>query len=239
MELESIRIIPIFKRLFSYLPLTGNGVKRGIEKQLEMLLKSLEKIGSHLERIPTHCVPAFFFNNFRPYLSGWNIPEFKETGGLVFGSAIDAPIYNSTGGSAAQSPIIQALDALLGVQHPPNPDGSPNYLYQIRKHIPKADRELILWVEGWGAEFSELCLKHKILHPFSNCLAQMIANRRLHSGIAWKFIKNEATKLSSATNTVGTGGTTYEKFLKATIEDTQRAKDDFENKFAILHKFSE
>ncbi|KGG52542.1 indoleamine 2,3-dioxygenase 1 [Mitosporidium daphniae] len=234
-ELESIRIVPIIKNIFSILNSNHNEAKEKIEVQLGNLLNSLKEIGMLLERIHEHCVPSVFYNGLRPYLSGWNTPGFDKMGGLKFGSAPDAPIYTSTGGSAAQSPLIQVLDALFGVRHLPNPDGSPNYLYLIRKYMPKADRDLILWVESWGEGFKDFCVENQIYHPFIDCLSQMISNRQLHGGIVWKFIKQEAMKLKKDTEAVGTGGTPYEKFLKSIIGSTQMLKDAFQKKFAILH----
>lgn len=229
-ELESVRIIPIMQKLNTILINQDLffDIKSDIISLLESLLNSLKTIELLLAKLPEKCDPNIFFNHFRCYLSGWDTPDFKEVGGLKFGSAPNAPIFSSTGGSAAQSPIMQAVDALFNIRHPHNPDGSPNYLYTIRKYMPISDRDYIRWVETWGSDFRNLCLKSGIIQPFVNCISQIIANRQEHAGIVWKYVMVEAMKLSKDAKAVGTGGTVYDKFLSSIIASSRASLEDFQ-----------
>ncbi|KAJ1945284.1 tryptophan 2,3- dioxygenase [Linderina pennispora] len=71
-----------------------------------------------LQRMYERCDPHVFYWNFRKYMSGWNdTDEFPH--GLKYEDANDGQFFKFSGGSAAQTPLMQAFDIALGTRHYP------------------------------------------------------------------------------------------------------------------------
>ena len=109
---------------------------------LEKSLESIKKINSIMNRMPEKCDPFIYYNRVRPYIFGWkNNPATPE--GVIYEGVED---YNGEpqlfrGETGAQSSIVPALDALLGVTHSNDP--LREYLDEMRLYMPKEHRELL------------------------------------------------------------------------------------------------
>ena len=116
---------------------------------LEKSLESIKKINSIMNRMPEKCDPFIYYNRVRPYIFGWkNNPATPE--GVIYEGVED---YNEEpqlfrGETGAQSSIVPALDALLGVTHSNDP--LREYLDEMRLYMPKEHRELLNGLDEWS-----------------------------------------------------------------------------------------
>jgi len=122
---------------------------------LQSFAERLDELGSTLSRMYENCDPHVFYNRLRPYLAGSkNMADAGLPNGVIFdnGGSINKQRYvQFSGGSNAQSSIIQFFDIVLGVQHRPTgvkketsaetaekksfkPD--ENFIYDMRKYMP-------------------------------------------------------------------------------------------------------
>jgi indoleamine 2,3-dioxygenase len=102
---------------------------------LQIIYDSICQINVIIQRIPEKCIPEFFFNNLRKYLSGSTDKTFFPDGLIITGSEkeITEPIRYG-GGSAAQSSLIQAHDIFFGVTHTGH---AHEFLSEMRKYMPQ------------------------------------------------------------------------------------------------------
>lgn len=110
------------------LPLMLDAIKAAQDFDLERVISNLqffaERIGelTHLlGRMYENCDPHIFYSRIRPYLAGSkNMAEAGLPRGIKYldGSG-NEPFQQYSGGSNAQSSLIQAFDIFLGVEHRP------------------------------------------------------------------------------------------------------------------------
>jgi indoleamine 2,3-dioxygenase len=79
----------------------------------------IREVGRILKRMDEHCDPAFFYNDIRPFLAG---SKNMGVAGLPRGVFYDEGEGKGewrmySGGSNAQSSLIQFFDVVLGVEH--------------------------------------------------------------------------------------------------------------------------
>ncbi|KAF2397756.1 indoleamine 2,3-dioxygenase alpha type [Trichodelitschia bisporula] len=126
---------------------------------LRTLAECIDKLGTMMLRMNEACNPQVFYHTIRPFLAGSkNMAEAGLPNGVIFdtGSPTDAYVQFS-GGSNAQSSIIQFFDLILNVNHratgegPPavgsesysaNPPGN-NFLQDMRSYMPGQHRRFL------------------------------------------------------------------------------------------------
>ncbi|MUM35626.1 hypothetical protein, partial [Mycolicibacterium sp. CBMA 361] len=75
---------------------------------------ALEGMYQTLARMPEHCDPHVYYRRVRPYIHGWkNNPAMPD--GLIYEGTFGGTPQQFAGETGAQSTIIPALDAALGV----------------------------------------------------------------------------------------------------------------------------
>lgn len=95
---------------------------------LRSFAERLDELGSLLTRMYENCDPHVFYHRIRPFLAGSkNMGDAGLPDGVIFdtGSADDHFVQYS-GGSNAQSSIIQFFDLVLGIEHRPTGTAGPN-----------------------------------------------------------------------------------------------------------------
>lgn len=96
--------------------------------------------------MPEQCDPYIYYNRVRPYIHGWkDNPALPQ--GLIY-SGVRA--YRNQpqlfrGETGAQSSIIPAFDAALGIVHQSDP--LKIYLQEMHEYMPPQHREFILQIE--------------------------------------------------------------------------------------------
>ncbi|CAL3972926.1 unnamed protein product, partial [Diplocarpon coronariae] len=81
----------------------------------------LDDLGSLLQRMHDSCDPQVFYNRIRPFLAGSkNMGEAGLPDGVIYENGSGTENFRQySGGSNAQSSIIQFFDIILGIEHHP------------------------------------------------------------------------------------------------------------------------
>ncbi|KAK7494428.1 hypothetical protein BaRGS_00014320 [Batillaria attramentaria] len=169
-----------------------------------------------------------FFNIIRPYLGGWGGENNPLPHGLVYEGVSDQPIQ-AIGGSAAQSTTLQALDALLGVEHADVE--KKNFLLKMRSYMPPDHCRFVEAIENQPKKLRDFVFssKNKELQTVYNaCVSAIVDFRSYHIQIVTKYIVQASAKAKQAEgkrfeslDKKGTGGTSIMPFLKTLRDDTR------------------
>ena len=179
---------------------------------LETIAAALVRVFKVLERIPEKCDPYIFYHRVRPYLTGWPEP------GVIYEGVGDTPRM-CAGGSAAQSPLIQALDAGLGIKHRGS-ETSP-FLMEMRRYMLAGHRRFIEALEA-GPSVRQFVLDRAKLSPalgdlYNACIRELDRFRKKHMELAVRYISHQAPSPGEAR---GTGGTDFMSFLSTARKET-------------------
>ncbi|KAH8991248.1 Indoleamine 2,3-dioxygenase [Lactarius akahatsu] len=108
---------------------------RRITRYLHSLARVLDDLARLLLAIRDGCDPDTFYHSIRPWFNGadsgtrkWFFDGLDAHPELVLPTELSGP-------SAAQSPLIHALDVFLGVDHTPSPSSSPTF-EPAHAHVP-------------------------------------------------------------------------------------------------------
>eukprot|EP00742_Colponemidia_sp_Colp-10_P004098 GILJ01004373.1.p1 GENE.GILJ01004373.1~~GILJ01004373.1.p1 ORF type:complete len:566 (+),score=81.95 GILJ01004373.1:76-1698(+) len=125
--------------------------------ELRNITATVPRMTALLKRMREHNRPSVFYNKVRPFVAGTRgSPAHPH--GIVFEGVTDSDVKGSAcsstavgssqwsvhsyfGGSAAQSSLVAALDASLGISHT-HPD-TAYYLRDIRQHMPPGHRAFL------------------------------------------------------------------------------------------------
>lgn len=213
------------------------------------------ELGRILQRMHERCAPSVFYHRIRPFLAG---SRGMEKAGLPRGIFYDegdgkGSWRQYSGGSNAQSTLIQFLDIALGVKHQATGDkpGVDNgkrqtYLDEMRKYMPESHRQFlehfstIANVQQYATSSSTSSNVHK---AFRAAVDAMTAFRDIHIKIVARYIVRPSRTLSNEESLgrkniasasseestdrgelKGTGGTNLMAFLKQTRDETKAAK---------------
>lgn len=157
-------------------------------------------------RMPDHCDPDRYYQQIRQPLFGLTdviferVPQFKNQPQTFMG------------GSGAQSTIIPAVLATLGVQH--QHSHLTHYLTAIRSYMPQEHQDFVDRLTT--QDLREYCKLYLHLQDaYNHCLQQMMTFRRAHFYYARTYIFEKSTEA------VGTGGTAFMEFLNVLIQETE------------------
>lgn len=183
---------------------------------LDTMERVIHGLSAILARTPEKCDPYVFYHRVRPYLTGWPAP------GLVYEGVTEEP-QKLAGGSAAQSSLIQAIDAGLGVAH--EDVRARPFLTAMRAYMPPLHRAFIEEVEA-GPSLRDFVAERRDSHPrlterYDHCIDALDRFRTTHFELAVRYITRQAPNPERAK---GTGGTELADFLTATREDTRSKK---------------
>lgn len=147
----------------------------------------IERMGDLLLRMPERCNPRVFHEQVRPLLSGWEPPNPLK---------IDGEAVYWHGASAAQSPLFQAIDHLLNIQHPPE---AKAYAQEMRNRYMLPQHAAYLnWLE---TNITPI--------PNERAITALARFRRIHWAIVEMYIRKQDPDAK------GTGGTDPRIFLTA------------------------
>jgi len=213
------------------------------------------ELGSLLQRMHERCDPSVFYHRIRPFLAG---SRGMEKAGLPRGVFYDESNGKGTwrqysGGSNAQSTLVQFLDIALGVKHQGTGDkpggGSDKrhtYLNEMRKYMPESHRQFLehfSTIANVQQYATSLPASSDVREAFDIAVDAMTAFRDIHIKIVARYIvtpsraansqdtferKNIASASSDSSvgkdELKGTGGTNLMAFLKQTRDETRAAK---------------
>jgi len=176
------------------------------QRALRAIHLGIVDITRTFHRMPQGCDPDVYYQTVRPYMFGFNGVVFE--GVEVYGGEPQT----LRGGSGAQSSIVPALVAALGIRH--EQSGLTMHLEGMKLHMPAPHRRFITEMET--SPIRPYVERNRYLaDAYNHCLRQLITFRRAHFYYARTYI------FEKSTNPVGTGGTTFMDFLSKLVEETE------------------
>jgi indoleamine 2,3-dioxygenase len=126
------------------------------------------------------------------------------------------------GETGAQSSIIPALDAVLGITHKNDP--LRPYLMEMRDYMPREHRAFIATLEQ-GPAVREYVLAHRDTEPalreaYNACVHWITEFRTKHLEYAARYIHQQSQHGMDNPTNVGTGGTPFMPYLKKHRDET-------------------
>ena len=194
-----------------------------LQSLLHELATKINELTSTLVRMYEENIPAVFYQRVRPYLAGW-LNNDALPGGIYYGNETTPRKY--AGGSAAQSPLIQSLDIVLGIRHAKCLDhentgvgSAGNYLVGMRRYMSTSHREFLGWLEeniNIHAMLNRPGVPANVHEAFNGCVSSLRTFRDKHMAMVCAYVNVQATKcaIKGEAELKGTGGSNPIPFLK-------------------------
>jgi len=188
--------------------------QEAVTECLRSFAERLDELGSLLQRMYENCDPHVFYNRIRPFLAGSkNMADAGLPNGVIFdtGSGEDEYVQYS-GGSNAQSSIIQFFDLALGIEHRPTGTrvgndtsasesegsskpvhGAPNhnFIMEMRKYMPGPHARFLEHV-GRISNIRQFVFENRnnraLSTAYDACLAMLRAFRDKHIQMVSRYI---------------------------------------------------
>ncbi|KAJ9156605.1 Indoleamine 2,3-dioxygenase [Pleurostoma richardsiae] len=182
-----------------------------VTRCLRTFAERLDDLGTLLQRMHESCDPIIFYNRIRPFLAGSkNMAEAGLPNGVIYEDGSGTEQYRQySGGSNAQSSIIQFFDIVLGVDHRPTgekkrpgdasdsdrggrgPAPKHNFIAEMRRYMPglharflndvSAVANIRDFVEANGGDSS-------LRLAYDACLSMLSVLRDKHINIVTRYI---------------------------------------------------
>ena len=193
-----------------------------LEKALTNLRDGIKAMYDVLARMPERCDPYVYFHRVRPYIFGWkNNPSLPN--GVVYEGVEEYEGKGQTfrGETGAQSAIVPALDAVLGIVH--EQDQLRDYLMEMRQYMPPMHVKFIEAAENGPSvrNFVMACNKESIKKLFNESVELVADFRALHLEYAGTYIHAQSQKTPGNPSAVGTGGTPFMVYLRKHRDETR------------------
>ncbi|MFE9686738.1 hypothetical protein [Streptomyces sp. NPDC006285] len=163
-----------------------------------------------LRRIPERCDPYVFFNRVRPPMLAWGEP------GVVY-EGVSATPQSWGAASGAQSALLQALEAALGITHSSAMTG---YLRESRAYMPPGHRQFLADLESEPPTRDYVLARggnSALTGRYNEAVDLLDTFRRRHMEIVVRYVSKQSDPNE---NTTGTGGTDFIHFLNTTRRES-------------------
>lgn len=201
---------PIIPLMLKAIEAADEGDRALVTECLRSFAERLEELRVMLGRMYDQCDPHVFYNRIRPFLAGSkNMADAGLPNGVIFdnGGPINKQRYvQYSGGSNAQSSIIQFFDLVLSVEHRPTGTTkaletadlskkatapSSSFIHEMRKYMPGPHARFLEQVSR-VANIRSFVQEHKYDRAlglaFDACLAMLSAFRDKHIQIVSRYI---------------------------------------------------
>ncbi len=222
---------PIIPMMLEAMAAARLGDSATVTECLRSFAERLDELGSLLQRMYENCDPQVFYHRIRPFLAGGkNMADAGLPRGVLFDDGTGTqPYVQHSGGSNAQSSLIQFLDLVLGVEHRPtgekraaessDSEGSTpprpphNFIAEMRNYMPGPHRRFLEHVASVanirdfvrGRQYDRaLCI------AYDACLAMLRAFRDKHIQMVSRYIivkSREARPALPPSRSAGPGAT--------------------------------
>lgn len=172
---------------------------------LRAFAERLDDLGTLLQRMHEACDPRVFYDRIRPFLAGSkNMAEAGLPNGVIYEDGTGTEEYRQySGGSNAQSSIIQFFDIILGISHHTTgekkgdalngaaPPTKNNFLLEMRKYMPGPHcrfLEDVSKVANIRAYVEAHQNDRQLTVAFDACLAMLRAFRDKHINIVTRYV---------------------------------------------------
>lgn len=209
-----------------------------ISAELAKLARAVGCMHKILLRMFEGCDPYIYFHRVRPYIHGWanhpGLPDGIVYEGVQEYGGVGQKFRGETG---AQSAIVPALDALLGVVHVK--DELRIYLTEMRDYMPPEHRAFVERLE-MGPSLRQYVIRgsaaHEVRENYNAVLEQLEKFRSTHLEYAHRYIIQQSRGDNKNPNTVGTGGTPFAPYLKKHRDETRAHRIDKPGSWRIIGK---
>lgn len=198
---------PIIPMMMDAIAAARHNDSRVVTECLQSFAERLDELGSLLQRMYENCDPHVFYHRIRPFLAGSkNMGDAGLPNGVIFDNGSGRlPYVQYSGGSNAQSSVIQFFDLVLGVEHRPtgekrsdssDPEGavpspSHNFIKDMRTYMPGPHRRFLEHVAS-VANIRDYVASHRsnraLCTAFDACLAMLRAFRDKHIQMVSRYI---------------------------------------------------
>lgn len=131
---------PIIPLMLAAIGAAREGDAATVTRCLQSFAERLDDLGALLGRMHESCNPTVFYHRIRPFLAGSkNMADAGLPHGVVYDDGSGNAEYREySGGSNAQSSLIQFFDIVLGIEHRPTGEKKP----RARPAEPLSEAEL-------------------------------------------------------------------------------------------------
>ncbi|OQD96781.1 hypothetical protein PENVUL_c087G08619 [Penicillium vulpinum] len=254
-EAKGIKLISLMRDAFK--AVAANDVDL-LTALLYRFADGLSDLTLTLKRMYEHNKPAVFFHQLRPFLAGSkNMGHAGLPRGVYYdvgnSDGVERPEnwFQLSGGSNAQSSLIQALDIFLGIKHSAT-DGKqaagPSFIQQMRDYMPGPHRRFLedLSARSNVRSFVLDSPVQQLKDSYNAAVNELKAFRDTHIQMVTRYIvmasrrpnpveqgkdrmnlataSSQMNEVGAKTKLSGTGGTDLIPFLKQTRDSVQDAK---------------
>ncbi|KAK2068804.1 hypothetical protein P8C59_003424 [Phyllachora maydis] len=171
------------------------------------LAERLDQLGDLLQRVHENCDPSIFYHRIRPFLAGSkNMAEAGLPHGVIYDDGTGDDVYRQySGGSNAQSSMIQFFDIVLGIQHRPTgeradagddeghgPAPKHNFIMEMRRYMPGPHARFLGHVQAVANIRAFVARRQHddraLALAYDGCLAMLRALRDRHIAIVARYI---------------------------------------------------
>lgn len=198
---------PILPAMMTAISAARSGDSHTVARCLRFFAERLTELSAILQRVHENCDTNIFYHRIRPFFAGSkNMAEAGLPSGVMYEDAAGNVGYRQySGGSNAQSTLIQFFDVILGVEHRPTGEKRPTgpvsdkggrpkehgFIAEMREYMPGdharflADVSAVANIRSFveaRKDDTDLCL------AFDACLAMLSAFRDKHINIVTRYI---------------------------------------------------
>lgn len=182
----------------------------GILKRLLGIEEALIEMRMFFRLIAQNCEPGDYYKSVRPWLCGFQemifegVDEYKRPQSFI-------------GASGAQSPILSAIDAALGIRHD---HYFSAYVEKLRTYMRPSHVAFIEELEG-GPSLRTFVVSNTDLATvraaYNRCIENVRLFRLAHGSFATQYVTVHDAHVR------GTGGSIFQEFFAQYVKDTEAA----------------
>jgi indoleamine 2,3-dioxygenase len=171
---------------------------------LSKLKSSFQKVNATMLRMTEGCSPDFYYNKVRPYIF-----SFED---VVYEDCFDNKPQTFRGETGAQSSIVPAVIAALGIKH--KESILTKHLDVMRDYMPPFHRNFISEYENNNSLRNDVKTNEE-KHLYNDCVQEVLDFRNTHLEYAMNYIHKKVD------SSKGTGGTPYVEWLSKLVDETK------------------
>jgi len=223
-EIEA-RAAAVLARIGPASAAAARGDAAALAEVLAGIASGIESLCETLQRMPERCDPYIYYQRVRPYIHGWKNHPLLPHGVVYEGvAALGERPQTFRGETGAQSGIVPALDAALGVAHADDPLRA--YLLEMRDYMPPRHRAFLEALEATPSIRAAVlgCESRELREAYNECLRWLEAFRSTHLDYAARYIHRQSQSTASNPTAVGTGGTPFMPYLRKHRDETSQVR---------------
>ncbi|PSC67570.1 hypothetical protein C2E20_8766 isoform A [Micractinium conductrix] len=181
------------------------GDAAGVRAALEGIAGALADMQASLSCMGEKCDPAIYYSRVRLPMIGWRgNPDLPQ--GLIYEGCFGGQPQQLYGATGAQSSIVPALDAALGIQHD-RCSWLAAYLQDMRAHMPPQHRAFVSRLEaGTSLRTAAEAGPPGLKAAYNDAVAELEKFRSQHKAFAYHYIAKHSKR---AEEVKGTGGSDF------------------------------